>query len=182
MSKRPLKPDEKRAWARVARTVRPKAGQTPPEMPPLDDLVPLQNLKGRAKPASPRPTAAFLPVHTPTKPEKPVSAPIQNRGKERRIRRGQTAISATLDLHGHTQDSAHTLLVNFLSSQHRMGASCVLVITGKGRLGEGVLRRQLLGWLGTSQARTLVNGYAQAHRKHGGSGAWYIFLRKRADK
>lgn len=105
-------------------------------------------------------------------------SPIPNRGRERRIRRGQAAIAATLDLHGYTMDAAQHQLESFLASHLSRGARCVLVITGKGRAGEGVLRRQLLNWLGTSQAKHLVSGYAQAHRKHGGSGAWYIFLRK----
>ena len=181
MSKRPLKPDEKRAWSRVAKTVRPRKGQTPLEMPPMDGLTPLhtssKQTPTKATPASP----TFHLPGTPAKPQKPPTAPIQNRGKERRIRRGQTPISGTLDLHGHSQISAQSLLLSFLTSQRQQGASCVLVITGKGRRGEGVLRRQLLTWLGTGEARTLVNGYSQAHRKHGGSGAWYLFLRKQPD-
>lgn len=191
MAKRPLKADEKRAWARVAKTVRARPGQQPPEMPPLEGLTPLER-KSSVQPASksgssrnktPRANAVFSPVGPgqaaqKSAKQKPITAPIQNRGKERRVRRGQAEISATLDLHGHTQETAQRLLVQFLSSQRRMGGTCVLVITGKGRRGEGVLRRRLLDWLGTSQARALISGYASAHRKHGGSGAWYLFLRK----
>ena len=191
MAKRPLKADEKRAWARVAKTVRARAGQQPPEMPPIEGLTPLEGqssaqAKSQTRSSadkSPRLNAVFHPLgllqasQKPAK-QKPVTAPIQNRGKERRVRRGQTEISATLDLHGHTQETAQHLMVQFLTSQRQMGGSCVLVITGKGRRGEGVLRRRLLDWLGTPQARTLINGYASAHRKHGGSGAWYLFLRK----
>lgn len=178
MSRRPLKPDEKRAWARVAKTVRPKAGQMPPEMPPPDGL-PAMDMP--LAPDHPKPTLkhpAFHPFITPHTPLKPTTAPIPDRGKERRVRRGQAPISATLDLHGHTQASAQGLLISFLTRQRGLGAECVLVITGKGRMSEGVLRARLLEWLGTSQARTLVSGYASAHQKHGGSGAWYIFLRK----
>lgn len=185
MSKRPLKPDEKRAWSRVAKTVRPRKGQAPLEMPPIDGLTPLhtgsKQPASQATPPTPPNSPTFHLPSAPAKPHKAPAAPIQNRGKERRIRRGQAPISGTLDLHGHSQISAQNMLVSFLTSQRRNGASCVLVITGKGRRGEGVLRRGLLTWLGTGQARALVNGYAEAHRKHGGSGAWYLFLRKQAD-
>ena len=172
MTKRPLRPDEKRAWARVAKTVRARPGQRPPEIPALEDIP--------AHQTTPHHTINPTPArHKPTKtPQKLTAAPIQNRGKERRVKRGQAVIGATLDLHGHTQDSARNMLVSFLSRQRVSGISCVLVITGKGRAGTGILRKRLLEWLGTVEARSLVSGYAQAHRKHGGSGAWYIFLRK----
>jgi DNA-nicking Smr family endonuclease len=173
MSKRPLKPDEKRAWARVAKTVRARSGQTPPEMPALENILP------QPTQIHSTPTHGVVGKKTDKPaPRPPVKAPIQNRGKERRIRRGQAAIGATLDLHGHTQDSAHNLLVRFLGRQRTSGTACVLVITGKGRAGTGILRKRLIDWLGTAEARSLVSGYAQAHRKHGGSGAWYVFLRK----
>lgn len=178
MPKRPLRPDEKRAWARVAKTVRPRPGQPPAEMPPLDALNPPPAENTSNSPQFSGTSRTFPHANTQKSAASPSRAPIPNRGRERRIRRGQTPISATLDLHGHTQDSAHKLLVSFLMHQRQQGASCVLVITGKGRLGEGILRRRLLSWLGTTDARHLVSGYAEAHRKHGGSGAWYIFLRK----
>ena len=182
MSKRPLNPDEKRAWARVAKTIQPRKDQPIPEMPPIDGLVPLQNFDDTAPAKVQRPLVAFHPFATPPPREKPATAPVQNRSKERRVRRGQAPVSAMLDLHGYTQATAQSALISFLSHQRRAGATCVLVITGKGKLGEGVLRRGLLAWLKTTEARALVNGYSQAHRKHGGSGAWYIFLRKLATK
>ena len=61
-------------------------------------------------------------------------------------------------------------------------ARCVLVITGKGKGGEGVLRRNFLRWLEMPAARVLVSGYSEAHARHGGSGAWYVFLRAPAVK
>ena len=178
MPKRPLKPDEKRAWARVARTVRARPGQAALDMPPLDSvsLNPDRKPQKTAPKSAPNTIAARKPPLKTAQLRTP--PPIPNRGRERRIRRGQAPVSATLDLHGHTQDSAQNELFSFLNFQRQQGARCVLVITGKGRRGEGVLRRQLLQWLGTSGARGLVSGYAEAHRKHGGSGAWYLFLRK----
>lgn len=178
MSKRPLKPEEKRAWARVARTVRPRADQTPPDMPPLEDIAAPHTTEPRMSHSQATKPHMFAPLQRTSTPKTRTPPPIQNRGKERRIRRGQTPISATLDLHGHTQASAQSLLTSFLVRQQSAGAQCVLVITGKGRRGEGVLRRRLLDWLGTGDAHSLISGYAPAHKKHGGSGAWYLFLRQ----
>jgi len=178
MAKRPLKPDEKRAWARVAKTVRARPEQTPPEMPPLDGLTAPDTRVPSTGHHLARASYPIIPSERQKVTFKVPSSPLANRGKERKVKRGQLPISATLDLHGHTQASAQSRLTSFLERERRAGSGCVLVITGKGRLGDGILRRRLLDWLGTTQARTLVSGYAQAHQKHGGSGAWYVFLRK----
>ncbi len=88
-------------------------------------------------------------------------------------------MSATLDLHGYTQDKAWSLLPSFLRSQQSQGAKCVLIITGKGADGQGVLRQNFLQWLEIPEAAHLVSGYAQAHPRHGGAGAWYVYVRRR---
>ncbi|MEO0713658.1 MAG: Smr/MutS family protein [Pseudomonadota bacterium] len=171
MSKRRLKPEEQRAWARVARSVKALPGTPAPDPGPAPlDQDAVERALSAPSTAQPRPTiqAAYPPRLT---------APA-DRSRERRIKRGQTAIAARFDLHGHTQDSAHRALPVFLSSQRSAGARCVLVITGKGRAGEGVLRRNFLRWLQTHDARALVSGYAEAHAKHGGGGAFYVFLRR----
>lgn len=169
MSKRSLRPEEQRAWARVARSIRAMPGHS--DMPPAPDV--LSASKARNRPpdgvvtGSPAGGQAPLP-----------SGGVANRQGERKVRRGRMPVSATLDLHGHSQASAHGLLVGFLARERSATARCVLVITGKGRDGEGVLRRRFLQWLDTAEASGLVSGFAPAHRKHGGAGAWYVFLRK----
>ena len=184
MAKRRLGREEQRAWARVIRSVRPLTGSetTDPSMlsesenaakfadmiengvdlgPAPSSSVPYRASPGRQSPAYP------TPLKSPAK-----------RDRERRIRRGQVPIAARFDLHGHTQDSAARALPGFLSSARDGGARCVLIITGKGRLGEGVLRRQFLLWLESTAARAIVSGYSEAHARHGGAGAFYVFLRR----
>ena len=68
-------------------------------------------------------------------------------------------------------------LIDFLLRQAALQARCVLVITGKGRLGTGILRSRLFDWIGDPNLRPFIAGYAQAHPRHGGAGATYIFLR-----
>jgi DNA-nicking Smr family endonuclease len=103
--------------------------------------------------------------------------PLADRGGEKRVRRGRLEIAATLDLHGHTQDSARAALGRFLASVP--APSTVLVVTGKGRAGqESVLRQRLPDWLASPGIRPLISGFAQAHPAHGGTGAFYIFVRR----
>jgi DNA-nicking Smr family endonuclease len=60
----------------------------------------------------------------------------------------------------------------------------VLVITGKGKRGEGderergVLRRQVPHWLAQPEFRDLVIGFEDAHVAHGGEGALYVRVRR----
>lgn len=84
-----------------------------------------------------------------------------------------------LDLHGHTQDRAQAALQRFLLDAQARGERVVLVITGKGRDGGGgVLKRRLPEWLGARQIRPIVAGRAEAHARHGGAGAVYVFLKR----
>jgi DNA-nicking Smr family endonuclease len=162
---RRLSPEERRIWCRVARTVRPAPGKVIEDQPEPDDDA---TRASRAAAALPAPAAR----PTRLKPSLP-----EDLSGQRKIRRGQNEIDARLDLHGHTQDTAHRELVEFLLRQAANGARCVLVITGKGRLGTGILRSRLFDWIADPDLRPFIAGYAAAHPRHGGAGATYIFLR-----
>lgn len=101
-----------------------------------------------------------------------------------RLKRGQLDIEARLDLHGLTQSVAHARLDGFLTAAQDRGLRCVLVITGKGRVGEagGVLRQMVPRWLNTPPNRGRVLSMTQAQPKHGGAGALYLLLRRKKTK
>ena len=162
---RRLSPDERRLWSRVARTVKAAHGKSIEIEADEPDTAPSRGMVVVAPVAEAKPKA----------PKRP-TAPDDLSG-QRRVRRGQHEIDARLDLHGHTQDTAHRELVEFLLWQSGQGARCVLVITGKGRLGVGILRSRLFDWIADPQLRPFIAGYAEAHPRHGGAGATYVFLR-----
>lgn len=60
------------------------------------------------------------------------------------------------------------------------GARAVLVITGKGFAEEGVLRRRTPEWLADPRLSSVVAGLSPADDRHGGAGAWYVALKRRA--
>ncbi len=161
---RRLSPEERRLWSRVARTVKPARGKS-------------IEIEADEPEALGRGVAAVAPevVAKPKAPKRPT--PPDDLSGQRRVRRGQHEIDARLDLHGHTQDTAHRELVEFLLRQAGQGARCVLVITGKGRLGVGILRARLFDWIADPELRPFIAGYAEAHPRHGGAGATYVFLR-----
>jgi DNA-nicking Smr family endonuclease len=168
--KRPLRPDEVKVWATVARTVRPAPGRAVPELPAEPAAV---------KPPSP---ALAIPATAGAKlVRKPPAAPPEaiEPGRKRRIARARDPIEARLDLHGMDQDRARAALHGFLRRTHADGLRAVLVITGKGLTGDGILRRRTPDWLADPEVRGLIAGVSQAERRHGGEGALYVALKKR---
>jgi DNA-nicking Smr family endonuclease len=98
----------------------------------------------------------------------------------RRLVRGREAVAGRIDLHGLTYDAARAALTAFILRAADEGWRAVMVITGKGALGEGVIRRHAPEWLAAPPLRALVAGVSQAHRRHGGEGALYVALKRQA--
>jgi len=178
--KRPLRPDEVRVWALVARTVRPARGATLPVAEPETPLA-----KGRRK-AEPMPPP---PAPIPALSVKPVAIqPIRKGGPEpiepgrkRRIVRERDPIDARIDLHGLNQFTAEDRLKAFLTTAQALGHRAVLVITGKGVSGEGIIRRRARDWLADPALAGVVAGVSVAHPRHGGDGALYVAIKRRPD-
>jgi len=95
-----------------------------------------------------------------------------------KMRRGQVSIEAKLDLHGMTQAEAHRELGSFLFDQQSMGRRSVLVVTGKGVGGAGVLRDAVPRWLNEGDNRRMVRAFSHAAPKDGGEGALYVLLKR----
>jgi DNA-nicking Smr family endonuclease len=112
------------------------------------------------------------------------STPGLDRGTARRLARGQREPEARLDLHGMTADRAHAALTRFVAEALHSGLRCVLVVTGMGRgedgrqRGDGVLRRETPRWLSVPPLSGHVVGVFEAHPRHGGAGALYVYLRR----
>jgi len=91
---------------------------------------------------------------------------------------GREAIGGRIDLHGLGQDAARAALTAFVADASARGLRGVLVITGKGALGDGVLRRRTPEWLAAQPLRPMIAGISEAHHRHGGAGALYVALKR----
>ena len=60
----------------------------------------------------------------------------------------------------------------------KAGARVLIVVTGKGRQGEGVLRKQVPEWLKLGPHASRILRLASARVQHGGEGAYYVLLRR----
>ncbi|MGV6820827.1 MAG: Smr/MutS family protein [Parvularcula sp.] len=177
--KRPLTDDEAELWQKVARSVNP--------LDPDGIVLP------QPAPSPPSPARAAQRFRQSAPARKPsFSAPAIERlhagdpKKARRVARGRSQINATIDLHGMRQLEAEMRLHRFLSGAKTSGHRTVLVITGKGapdgvydpfaESPRGILRRRFLEWIDRPPFSSLISSVAPAHIKHGGSGAFYVFL------
>lgn len=107
-----------------------------------------------------------------------------DRKRGERLRKGKLEIEGTLDLHGMTRDRAQVAVRGFITSSQSMGRRTVLVITGKGYQhgSDGVLRSELPRWLNSEPLRSKIVAFDFAQPRHGGQGAYYVYIRKVRDK
>lgn len=182
---RNLTPEERALWRKVARTARPLPAAKMGATRPIDDETFAELFRRATGSAAAALNSGSVAAREPVE-----------RGAERKVRRGRVEIDARIDLHGETAARARQMLLAFLSRAAMKGHQTVLVITGKGAAARaedtrrfepwqpdapslpGVLRRSLPLWLAEPEFAVLVSGYAPAHARHGGSGAWYVMLRR----
>jgi len=114
-----------------------------------------------------------------------------------RLRRGVLEPEARLDLHGMTERVAHRALITFVRGAAMRGCRLVLIVTGKGGTprapdapfdlelagrSRGVLKALTPRWLAEPELSGFVADVRSAHRRHGGAGALYVYLRKQAPR
>ena len=160
-----LSEEDRVLWSLVARTATPLEGRAPPILP-----------EAPSQPAPEAPSAA--PYVAAAKPKTSSVSHVLDRPTLDKLAKGRMPIEARVDLHGMTQGEAHAALGRFIRAAVRAERRTLLVITGKGRLGGGVLRRSLPLWLEDSALGGDVLAITPAAPKDGGDGAFYIRLRK----
>ena len=199
MSRRPrgLRPDEQELWQRIAASAQPLHPSRPPaETPAIPHQVPQVDAP-RKKPrpevkdfriGQSAPDLAFRMDLAPSVADRLAAAPVRMDHKTHKtMTRGRLEPEGRIDLHGMTLAEAHPELVHFILRSAEQGRRLVLVITGKGKRGldhgpipqrQGVLRHQVPQWLHMPPLGALVLQVAQAHLRHGGAGAYYVYLRR----
>ncbi|MDX5358683.1 MAG: Smr/MutS family protein [Rhodobacterales bacterium] len=193
--RRGLRPEEQEIWELVARTTRAMH----PARPKRTEAEPAPD---KPAPKPPKPPAGLPEFRIGTRaPHSPArhdlsptiaqqleSSPLRmDAGTHKAMRRGKLAPEARLDLHGLTLAEAHPELIRFILNAQSAGMRLVLVITGKGKDRDtggpiptrtGALRHQVPHWLRLPPLGPAVLQIAEAHLKHGGSGAFYVYLRR----
>ena len=177
---RRLSAEEIELWLTVTRGVARRPGSGSPRLPqPRNDAELLEAGKNLPKGAS----GATPPSPRERRVPSPL-APLERRLRQK-LARGRAAPDAAIDLHGMRRQEAFAALREFLARAQIAGARLVLVVTGKGERaasGEatpGILRKSVPNWLRDAECRSIVLGFEEASRPHGGAGALYVRLRRR---
>lgn len=174
MRNRPLSPEESALWARVIATVEPlegRAAATPFLSSEVDKRVPAHKPQIRFS-TSPEANGVGKP--------KPPANTLDG-SWDRRLSRGLVQPDLSIDLHGHTLDSAYRTLDAGLAQAIAHGARLLLLVTGKPRdpaSGRGAIRAAVGDWLAASRHADRIAAVRGAHPRHGGTGALYIVLRR----
>ena len=92
-------------------------------------------------------------------------------------RREKQNVPNILDLHGFTVEEAYALFGRFLNYHFENGTRKIVVITGKGKDGKGLLKNEFPKWLETDQIKEKIQ-IANCTVKNDG-GAFEITLKQR---
>lgn len=185
--RRTLRPDEEELWRAVARTAQPL--HAPSFRKKAEDAVEPKVVTTPRHAAFPRVPAFKLGekaklARTTSNYTPPLQMDAKAFGK---MTRGKLTPEARIDLHGMTLSEAHPELNRFILNAQAGGLRLVLVITGKGKPGgdhgpipqrAGVLRHQVPHWLRQAPLGPAILQVTEAHLRHGGSGAFYVYLRR----
>jgi DNA-nicking Smr family endonuclease len=191
MTKKRLSREDLELWRKV--TEQTKRTQAP--KPPQDSIL-----------SRPKPVSVETPILTPFRlggaaRKSPIAhdilpslsdrlarTPVQmDRKAFGKMTRGKLSPEGKIDLHGMTITQAHPVLIQFILSAHASDKRLVLVVTGKGKsasdngpipVRRGILKHQVPQWLSLPPLGQVVMQVSEAHISHGGSGAYYVYLRK----
>ncbi|HTV33755.1 MAG TPA: Smr/MutS family protein [Methylocella sp.] len=189
---RQLSAEEIELWLQVTKSVKPRPGsRLPPSQPGgAESLAPsLEKAEARPSISGERTDLAAQNGLLHTSRKGSTLAPL-DRHLRQKLARGRTAPDAVIDLHGFRRQEAYSALRAFLARAQGEGARLVLVVTGKGErlpvgndCGEsnvpGILRQSVPRWLREPFFQPLIAGFEAAQRPHGGTGAFYVHLRRR---
>ena len=188
---RQIRPDELDLWNKVIAHAEPMH----PSRPVPAEPKPAPVKQGPAMPA--QKSFRVGETSTPAAPKHDLAPKIDAQLRQQPVRmdpkrfgqmkKGRLTPEARLDLHGLTLAQAHPALLRFILDAVAEDRRLVLVITGKGRVRDesgpmperhGVLRHQVPHWLHSMPLKPHVLQIAEAHVKHGGAGAYYVYLRR----
>ena len=190
---RHLSSEERALWDRVAERATPLH---PTREGPAPDALPTPKPKKPMAPRDPLPDfyvgqkANNARAHDVMRPlvDRLAAAPVNMDNKSfGKMKRGKLKPEARIDLHGMTMAEAHPELVSFILGSQSIGRRLVLVITGKGKdrddggpipTRQGILRHQVPQWLALPPLSQAILQVTPAHLKHGGHGAYYVYLRR----
>ena len=111
--------------------------------------------------------------------------PIESNKK---LKKGRIKIDKKIDFHGLSAEEAKQVFLKTISRCFINNFRCILFVTGKGlfnkydepekKLFYGKIRKNFLEWININEAKIKILSVEKANLKHGGDGAFFVYLRK----
>ena len=195
MTRRKLRSDELDLWQTVAESTTPleshlasRKETVPPKNPIVtSETAPRRSISPFVVGAQTKEAKTRI-VRTPSVTDHLHQSPVNMDHKTfKKLKRGKIRPEGRIDLHGLRIHEARPDLTSFILRAHAAGKRLVLVITGKGRHMDdggpiptrtGILRHEVPSWLRASPLATCVQQVLPASDRDGGSGAYYVYLRR----
>ena len=175
----PLEEDERALFRAAVADVSPLDADTVALTPPPPPSHPAKRIADEEQVLQDMLSDPDDPALVETGEELLFARPGLQHGIMRKLRRGQYAIGAELDLHGMTTAEARLALAAFLLHCRERDIRCVRVIHGKGNRSaqcRPVLKGKVNHWL---RQRDEVLAFCSARPVDGGTGAVYVLLKRR---
>ena len=111
--------------------------------------------------------------------------------KDSNISQKKLRDSMTCDLHGYSLDEANVKISDLICNSYDIGISKLIIVTGKGLHSQnekdpfkskdlGILRYSVPEYIkNNKELMSLINDIKEADLEDGGSGAFYIYLKKK---
>ena len=111
--------------------------------------------------------------------------------KDTKLKTKKTFSTRSIDLHGYTLDHAHEACKEFISKSYADKINKLIIVTGKGLHSEneknpyiskdfGILKYSVPEYIKKNhELMSLINDIEEASAEDGGSGAFYIYLKKK---
>ena len=110
--------------------------------------------------------------------------------KDFKLQKNKNLKIRSIDLHGYTLDEANKIIENFINKAYLENINKLIVVTGKGLHSDnekdpyvskelGILKYSVPEFISNNSGlMNLINEISDAEIEDGGSGAFYIFLKK----
>ena len=111
--------------------------------------------------------------------------------KDYKLKKKKQYKTRSIDLHGYSLEEANETIQNFIYRSYDEGINKLIVVTGKGLHSEnekdpyvskdlGILKHSVPAYIKNSnELMSMINEIKDAKIEDGGSGAFYIYLRKK---
>ena len=100
---------------------------------------------------------------------------------DKKLRTGKYKIDKVIDFHGLTINESFDLFISSINQAYENNLRCILYITGKGNNSldkYNTIKENFKKWIKLDFVCDKIIKYTQAIQKDGGSGAFYVLLKK----